>query len=198
MRIPCYWLEPTPRERRFLRRYHRDTQAPDHACAQAVPAHGYHQAMAPVEDGDVQTDAEGYGVTQPPEAYAGDPRWPAACACGRPFAEDDVRQVFTHRIYRRPDTGQLMTIDEAPPGAMWDAWWYGRHFKGPGPDGLHLMVKTPGGDWYVDGPAKNSETGWTRTGDTRAVPPTVSATPSIGIGDGKYHGWLRDGALVEA
>ena len=49
------------------------------------------------------------------------------------------------------------------------------------------------GEWCVDGPANNGP-GWDRTGDPTAVPPTVTATPSIQCRS--YHGWLRDGKLV--
>jgi hypothetical protein len=78
---------------------------------------------------------------------------------------------------------------------MWDAWWYSDKHKGP--DGKCLVVRTPGGDWIVDAKAIDGN-GWTRTG----TPPKVTANPSIGIGheEGKpwtYHGWLRDGHLVE-
>ena len=41
------------------------------------------------------------------------------------FAPEDERQVFERSVHRRADTGAEMTIEEAPPGAMWDAWWYG-------------------------------------------------------------------------
>lgn len=115
-----------------------------------------------------------------------------------------MRQLFAREFYRRADTGLTMLLDEAPAGAMWNAWWIGREsrvYKGPGsfigPDGIALMVKTPGGDWFVDGPANNGP-GWTRSG----APPRVTASPSILIPHGRgasrepYHGWLRNGVLV--
>jgi hypothetical protein len=92
-------------------------------------------------------------------------------------------------------------IKAAPVGAMWDADWYegsklkdGRLYN-RNPDGVTLVVRTPGGDWIVDGPsfANREEVGsWSRFGTL----PNVTATPSILI-PGKYHGWLRDGQLVE-
>lgn len=92
-------------------------------------------------------------------------------------------------------------IKAAPPGAMWDADWYegsklkdGRPYN-RNPDGVTLCVRTPGGDWIVDGPSFSCrvEVGsWSRSGTL----PNVTATPSIHI-PGKYHGWLRDGQLVE-
>lgn len=120
-----------------------------------------------------------------------DPRWPAKCdQCGAPFPEFATWQVFQELIYRRADSGQEMTLRDAPPGAMWDAGWYWEK----GPDGKSLCVCLPPGGgldyWHVDGPAKGGGR-WTRTG----VPPNVTANPSILTP--RYHGWLRDGRLVD-
>ena len=93
---------------------------------------------------------------------------------------------------------------------MWDAWWYGdSDFCSFPIDGLHLMVNCPGtadgkgsAHWYVDGRAGNGDPnsrGWTRTGDPKANPPTITANPSIQITrTNGYHGWLRNGKLVDA
>lgn len=99
--------------------------------------------------------------------------------------------MFPEGLFRRADTGEELTIREAPAGAMWDAAWM--HLKGA--DGRALMVRTPGGfDWFVDGPATNGP-GWTRSGE----PPNVTARPSIGVPDHRgafaYHGFLTDGVL---
>jgi hypothetical protein len=59
-------------------------------------------------------------------------------------------------------------------------------------------LRTPGGDWIIDYPCEDGK-GWQRTGE----PPNITANPSIGIGRNdqgqkwKYHGWLKDGYLVE-
>ncbi|HZF19523.1 MAG TPA: hypothetical protein VE008_07430 [Burkholderiales bacterium] len=127
-----------------------------------------------------------------------DPRWPAQCACGYTFAESDAWQCNPSTLYRRADTGELMLLGRAPVGAMWNADWMA---DGGGPwrvvDGICLCVRTPGGEWCVDGPAwsdgkMQAERGWTRSG---AVP-DVTANPSILI-PGKYHGFLRAGWLEE-
>jgi hypothetical protein len=54
-----------------------------------------------------------------------------------------------------------------------------------------LVVRTPAGDWWVDGMIEGP--GWQRTG----TPPYVSAKPSIILIRGalEYHGWLQDGLL---
>ncbi len=92
-------------------------------------------------------------------------------------------------------------VNTAPPGAMWNADWYRgeKHDSGlaydRNPDGWVLCVMTPAGPWLVDGPSfvNRVESGsWSRTGTI----PNVTATPSIHI-PGKYHGWLRNGYLVE-
>jgi hypothetical protein len=164
---------------------------------------GYHDAEVVIDiDVDWPLDAAcGMVETISPA----DPRWPKICPCGYVFAEDDERQPNMHRLYRRSDTGALTPLrplshDGARRclvGAMWDAEWMGDEYRGP--DGVHLCVMTPAGEWLVDGPASNDtpgNRGWKRTGK----PPKVTATPSIGFGASceRYHGWLRDGVLVDA
>jgi hypothetical protein len=186
--IQCFWLEETDAVARFLRRYSR---------ANDCPGHGYHNAMTRIED-DVARAGEMIDLTpgRSVDAFVADDRWPSKCEhCARPFIVDEEWQVFSERIYRRADNGELVTLRDVPPGAMWNAWWIGHRSEMPKPDEIRLMVKTPDGDWYVDGKASNGP-GWTRTGDPRANPSTVTATPSIAMQ--KYHGWLRDGRLVDA
>lgn len=121
----------------------------------------------------------------------GDPRWPPRCvACGYAFVEGDEWYVNKTRLYRRPETGELMPLNRAPAGAMWLASWLREMGDFRSPDGNVLVLRTPGGDWVVDGPASGGGY-WTRSG----TPPKVTATPSIVCGS--YHGWLRDGYLEE-
>jgi hypothetical protein len=91
-------------------------------------------------------------------------------------------------------------VNTAPVGAMWNCDWYrGEHHENGTaydrhPDGLVLCVNTPGGHWLIDGPSFSNgrEVGkWERTG----VAPNITVTPSIL--QPRYHGWLRDGQLVE-
>lgn len=109
-------------------------------------------------------------------------------------------------LWKAPDGAvyQLGTVSAhgvppAPPGAMWDASWLtglsvcgARPFGGP--DGRTFIVRTPGGDWVIDGPSfRDGEPvglGWTRTGE----PPRITVTPSIVLPG--YHAWLRDGSLI--
>jgi hypothetical protein len=190
--IKCFWLEPTPYARVSLRRY--KGYGKDGPC----PTSGvkYHNASAVVVSMMDRPLEEQYdtGELEYDDYPHDDPRWPKACPCGYVFQDDDSWQVNTQRFFSSPEMNGLLTIDDAPVGAMWDAWWYDTK----GPDGKCIVVRTPGGDWIVDYPCKYGR-GWTRTGE----PPNITARPSIGIGKADsgtvwaYHGFLTDGVLVE-
>lgn len=176
--ITCFFLEPSGEVELSLRRFCFDNSA----CSTGW---GYHNAETTI----------GRSETERPmgadDFDHSDPRWPKTCGCGYTFQDSDQWQYNRTELYVRQDTGEKMTLSDAPPGAMWFAPWYkGLKDFDRSPDGNVLVVKTPAGDWNVDSKASNGP-GWIRTG----VPPKVTATPSILIG--KYHGWLRDGQLVE-
>ena len=185
--VVCFFLDRLPKIRRRLRRFtmNRDcpVQSPDKvSCC---------NASAPLDEiGYTNEIIEWFDWTHLDE------RWPKQCAaCGYVFVADDNWQVASDFIYRRTDTGEELVWRDAPAGAMIDCHWMRPHWRGP--DGLCLMVKLPNGcEWIVDGPAASqddkSKAGWTRTG----TPPNVTATPSILARD--YHGFLRDGVLVDA
>lgn len=113
-------------------------------------------------------------------------------------------------LYRRSDTGELVTLDDAPVGSMWDAVWFDGAPFVTGPDGIALTVLTPGGIWMVDSEASNctrkgdlSHKCWIRHGDPRH-PETLHVdkngnTCSAGAGSiqcGTYHGFLHNGHLT--
>jgi hypothetical protein len=112
--------------------------------------------------------------------------------------------------WKRADTGQEFESPHlAGEGALYDAPWIrGTNWRGTleqdllkaYPDGLTVVVITPGGPWVIDGPSYDGTAHhpcpWTRTGDPRS-PSTFSVSPSINQ-TGSYHGWLRDGELVPA
>lgn len=194
--IKCFLLKPTGFAARSLRRY-----AGGSKCL--GPA-GYHNAYAPL---DV------YGPLAQPQrsktwsrTVSGDshphddPRWPQQCECGYVFTQGDAWQVFVENEFARQDTGEVLTLRRAPPGAMWLADWMAGHGSSiymKRRAGLpHLFVKTPAGEWDVDGPSSNGN-GWSWDGD----PPNVTARPSIGMqfedGRWKYHAWLTAGVLEE-
>jgi hypothetical protein len=207
---PCYLLEPTEDEKRWLRRYVRDHEGGDYTCAG-----GWHEALAAIENGHALITDDGLHRSPDPDAFAGDPRWPTGCdGCGRSFAPDDHRQVLVRRIYRvasavpgaAASVGDFATIEDAPPGAMWYADWMGEWAHGP--DGRTLVVKLPDGhQWTVDAEATNctrkgdrAHKCWIRNGE----PPMVTvgkdgetcAAGAGSIASPGYHGFLRAGVLT--
>lgn len=197
MGIKCFFLEPLEpaRTRRWLRRYSSVTP-----CEQC----GYHNAKVLLGDFDGEADE----LRERPPAE--DPRWPASCPCGYVFQDGDSRQLFTHHLFRRADTGELTTLHEAVPGAMWFAPWLSDCAEWKGPDGQTLIVRCPpdGHDWIVDGRASNCTLPdykvhkcWVRHGS----PPNITVdkngvTCSAGAGSIQtrtWHGFLRNGELVE-
>lgn len=181
--IPCIFLEPSEFAEVSLRRFSFET------CSGRLGYHNASQVIGAVNY--PHSDFDGEGRLDHPRD---DERWPKKCEhCSYEFSDSDMWQHFTLRLYRRDDHVTLVTtLSAAPVGSMWYADWY----PWKGPDGHCLVVKTPAGDWIVDGPSytdgKESGPPWSRTG----APPNVTANPSIHF-PGKYHGWLRDGLLIE-
>lgn len=179
----CFLIEPTGTARRYLRRY---------ASGSSCPAgeHRYHNAMTPLDEVPIIFDADGKHWWIERESWSHDsPLWPAACECGYVFSDDDTWQLFDQRLYRRVDTGELCTLQDAPIGAVWESDWLTS--MGRGPDDRCLSVMTPGGQWNIDLPS-SSGPGWTRSGEA----PRITARPSIHV-IGRYHGWLTDGVLSD-
>jgi hypothetical protein len=189
--IQCFLVHPTKNYRVNLRRYTRGSICPTNQwCHNADAFFGTEEH----ETGPVSGDMHPHD----------DPAWPAKCdRCDYCFVETDEWQKNYDLIYRADDGREFtlvssdhMTNDKAmaaPPGTMWEAPW-----MGPGPDGKSYVVRTPGGDWHIDGAYGTPNAGrWTRTG----VAPNLTVTPSIGIGTKNgawaYHGFLTAGKLVE-
>lgn len=183
---PCFMIEPTDRARQTLRRY---TSIRAGAVCPADPQGWGHDASIPIEQATYPRNGlNGRGADDWPHD---DPRWPTQCACGYVFQDEDTWQHTITRLYRPVGGGALFALrdQEIPIGAMWDAPWL-LSVTHRGPDDRCLVVKTPGGDWVIDGPSRDGG-GWTRTG----VPPLVTARPSILTPT--YHGWLTDGVLSD-
>jgi len=117
-----------------------------------------------------------------------------------------VEKTADGTAWTRIDTGEVMPYAYAfGDGALWsdltsyDVQTYAEGLAKRYPDGLRLRVRTPGGEWDIDGPSYSDGAHacpWTRTGDPRR-PETLTVTPSINF-PGRYHGWLRNGQLVLA
>lgn len=195
--VECFWVTESGASHRSLRRYRG--RAERDVCPGPM---GYHNASVELEgEWVVERTAEGYIQALPDDFIPhSDVRWPTTCdACDYAFVPDDNWQVNISEAWIRRDTGEVVGwgLYKLPAGAMWDAIWMPEGYRGA--DNIALTVALPDGTaWCVDGPSSESTAdqrrGWTRTGDPRAVPPTVSATPSI-LTPG-YHGFLTAGKLV--
>lgn len=177
----CFVIEPSELVQRSLRRY-----ASPSTCE--AGGNSYHDVEVVIDpELPAAANAEG-GFLK--DDYEGDPRWPAKCACGYAFKDEDHWQVNVTRLYKGAPAG-LCILREAPIGAMWDAHWLD-HDKWKGPDGKSWCVMMPGGiEWIVYGPSSNGSP-W----DVQGTPPAITVSPSIGIG-GRYHGFIKGGVISE-
>lgn len=201
---PCFWVERNGEAAIWLRRY-SSTKDDGDACPSS-PYRRYHNADAFVEYRPlVETDEHYVAAVHDDDWRVSHPdAWPTKCAwCDYVFAEDDEWQANQEAIYVRPDTGETWGQRNLPIGALFDGFW---STFGVGPDGISLFCVLPphkepwdarSNIWHVDGGATNGprENAWTRTGDPRAIPPTVDANPSIAAPG--YHGYLRHGVLTD-
>lgn len=154
MSVECFLLEPTDKSRRFLRRYAMSAISAGGKCETC--SGGYHSARVLIGDFKSMVDDKGFESSPNAREYAKSRRWPKQAECGYKFTDDDARQVFVEHIYKRFDTSELMTLREAPPGAMWEAWWMGERWQGP--DGKSICVRCPGDcDWIIDSQARNCD-----------------------------------------
>lgn len=234
--VPTFWLEETGTQRVQLRRFtfgakpgEEDPESNHIVCPKGwTSTEGYrsgHAALGPVvvaeEPAHKVTSEQGYEHwASRPDWDPTDPRWRTTCdQCGGPLPEQAYRQTDATPLYRRLDTGEVLTLREAPDGALWVAWW----FNWKGPDGLCVVAKCPGGsEWIIDGVASNCphRTGlrsaeydpdpasgpqhhrcWVRHGS----PPGVITIDKNGhscaagagsIVAGSYHGFLQNGAFT--
>ena len=181
--VECFWLEPAGQTKVSLRRYSRSRR-----CPADFPFCNASVFLLNIPE----TENQPSGDLWPHD----DVRWPTRCAnCGRAFTEHDHYQLNHTSLYEREDTRQLMTLAEAPPGALWNAGWY-EGARDPGPDGIFLTARLPdGGDWFVDGPASGQPfnvSSWSRTGEL----PKITVTPSVKSSG--WHGFLVDGFFKKA
>ncbi len=207
--IQCFLLEATTLIDRSLRRFVSGASSDRNNCPLA---YGYHNAEVFIDRVEATVEALHAG----PESEKGNPLWPILCGCGYEFGPEDDYQIFTARVMRRADTGELMTWREAPAGAMRFADWLiegGKRnpYWHAGADGHCLMVKCPpdGWEWAVDGrasnctmPSDNEHDCWVRHGEApRVTVDKAGRTCAAGAGSiqtPRWHGFLRDGFLITA
>lgn len=201
MSVRAFLIEPTGEARLSLRRY-----------TSARSGREYRDAMNEIGTASVTVDARrgGWHVDAarelPPKD---DPRWPKVSDDGYVFQDEDEWQVFTDRLYRRVDSGELVTLRDAPEGAIYRADWYEDVPSLCGPDGRAYVAVCPGGGvWHIDGRASNCTLPndtvhrcWVRHGEAPDF--TVDengVTCSAGAGSiqtHNWHGFLRGGVFVE-
>ena len=115
--------------------------------------------------------------------------------------------LYSAPIYKRVDTGEEMTLSEAPVGAIWRAPWFEDYPMYCGTDGKCYICKTPGGEWMIDGqasnctkPEDNVHKCWCRHGEAPNFTVDKNGnTCNAGGGSilkGNYHGFLRNGYLI--
>lgn len=201
MPTPCFFLEPTSRHARKLRRftYSDDCPCPGRVFHYNGADHlGGHEASVPL---DIVDEASGEETRNGDLWPHDDPRWPTHCeGCGEWLSPDVKYQLFVDRLYEVTDSlneavvpGLLFALREVPPGGMYYADWMqhaaekcvdsegneiGCHYH-LGPDGKVLVAVCPDGHaWTIDSrasnctlPNDNEHACWVREG----VPPRVTA-----------------------
>lgn len=195
MGVKCFLLVPGDRIARYARSY--DEQPCD------LSGMRRHDIIVPVDTVPAAKNPDGtYDAS--PDLPATTP-WPTHCVCGYEFPAPK-RVTFTQLMWRRADTGEEMTLRDAPPGAVWVADWMPAQWSGP--DGRCVVVKTPDGvDWMIDGrannctmPEDNEHRCWVRHGE----PPNLTVdkngkTCAAGAGSiqtSGYHGHLQNGEFT--
>lgn len=216
MGIKVFYLEATDRQRCWMRRFllsekHTCTAKPGWCC----------DARFEIGEADIRYTADS-AIDVHLVPAKDDPRWPQHCAaCGKAFDRAAEYQVLTRQIYLNAAHNIRCTLEEAPPGACWDAWWVSdradrKEDRRPGvgtmlgDDGRSLVVRCPDGqDWMIDSRASNCTMKddvlhhcWIRHGSPEAGDLHVDKngnTCAAGAGSiqtANWHGFLRNGELV--
>src|ERR1035437_2549656 len=195
MPIQTFYLKPTQYSRLWLRRYNGNLK-----CSNTKMS--YHNKMNLIGDLPTEDDLIEY--------YHDDPRWPTVCECGYQFQDTDEWQLFHSQLFERTDNGELTTVHSAPVGAVWRSTWNEDRPNWCGLDGKSVHVKTPGGQWHIDGRASNCTMPldtvhrcWVRHGSPEENNLHVDKngnTCQAGAGSivcGSYHGFLHNGMLTD-
>jgi hypothetical protein len=201
--IKCFLLEPTNRHTRFLRRMAPWVTGAEHHCRCLVPL-------------DTVTDHAGAVNPSCPDDDIGKYAWPTACDTrGQPMPGDASYEFFLQKVWRRADTGEEMSTEGAPAGAIYRAPWLEDSVRHRGPDGKSYICIIPSKpdwsgrhSWMMDGAASNCDMPddpvhkcWCRHGEAPVftvdkVGNTCRAGAGSILSPGGWHGFLRDGVLV--
>lgn len=193
MTIPLVIATETGQYERMLRRFVWRLEP-----TTCTSPEGYHQAstiLGRVGEAEKQMV---HGDTWPHD----DARWPAQCSCGYAFTEGDQWQLNDNRIFRLPNGTEFVSWGSfghcAPPGTMIRAHWYDEFVRKQFALGelteSWVIALPDGGEWLTTQRASGGEY-WTVTG----TPPNITAHPSIWHNSPHgWHGWVKNGALVNA
>ena len=208
MSIQTFVLIPTDLVETSLRVFRYSDRAPK--CGKS----NYGCDATIVLDQVKRCDAPSQEDTRAMSLYDG--KWPTHCdACGQPFGDSYELQFNAPSLFRRSDTGELVSLRSAPAGAVYEAMWLRDLKWAVGPDGRAIMVKIPDKPdwtgvttWHVDDRASNCTLPddrvhkcWCRHGPLECLTidkscQTCSAGAGSIIAGGGWHGFLRDGKLV--
>ena len=209
MNIPCFVIVPNGKQFAYLRRF--TFSGNDGATCPSNNNYG-HDAMVQIEDMDVVLSEDGKHIRSvSARDFGRKDEYPAKCACGYEFKESDEWQVHTQQQYVREDKAndEKYSIRNPPAGALWRATWLEEVRNWCGEDGHVWCVMTPAGEWNMDSQASNCDKRddkqhhcWCRHG----VAPNFTVDKignTCGAGAGSilikdYHGFLRNGELVDA
>jgi Family of unknown function (DUF6527) len=187
--IPLAIAEPAGIYRRSLRRFTFSGRG-EPLCPATTWGHN-----ASVDLGDVpDTEHERVRGDNWPHD---DPAWPARCAaCGYWFGDTGEWQRNDNPIYRLPDGAEFVFKSSfgmvAPPGTMIRAEWYDEFADIPGEA---WIISLPGGGEWITTQRATGGGHWEVTG----TPPNITAHPSIWFNSPNgWHGWIRNGVLVDA
>jgi len=211
--IKCFVLEESDKYRVSLRRFTfgggcANTARMGHAAIAVLHAEVSVSDLIGADDG-VMTAGDLYPHSMP--------GWPTECSsCGHKFKDSEEWQYSPQKLYvRRGCDDPPQPLSDFPAGAMWRSpWLEDLEFPGGvqspyvGLDGQSWTVRTPGGDWLIDGRANNcgsptdtSHKCWCRHGEAPDFTvDKIGATCSAGAGSivcGNYHGFLRNGFLTD-
>lgn len=200
-RVKCFLLKPTQLHRKYLRRYRYSE------TSQQCGTHYICEAKVLLDEAEYAEDPSTHMADEAERSSYSE--WPKCCArCGTVFSDNDPWQVFYLDVWQRSDTGELITLRDAPAGAIWNAHWM-LHGKEEAGDGQYLVVKLPNGnDWAIDSRANNCTMPtddvhqcWVRHGEAPEIHVDKNGqTCAAGAGSilsGNYHGFLHHGWLVE-
>lgn len=143
MGVECFVIQIGEESRRSLRRYCKDRRD--------CPERSYHNATVPLGEHALVRSDDGAIDWIDPDSYLTHPAWPTHCSCGYEFTEADERQVNQDPIYVALDGRGEWTLSEAPPGAMWEAWWVGDWARVNGGAGPAWVFKLPNGAEFMPG-----------------------------------------------